>query len=144
MVVRRIRRNVMPDPIVPPPPPTRFQRFMTALLPQFIAYSRKGLIWFSTLTATGMLELAKQFGQWFNWTDAQALQWSNRMMLIQGVILLVAKFWTQQIADEDRALKTGLPPPPPVTAGNLVVQAPPAVPPKPEDPAIRGLPPRRE
>lgn len=101
--------------ITPTPPavpaPNWWQKLFSMFLPQFIAYSRKGLIWFSSLGAGGVLELCKQFGTANGWTDAQVLQWNNRMMLIQGVILLVAKFWTDQITKEDTALKTGLPPP---------------------------------
>lgn len=93
------------------PAPNWWQRAFSALLPQFIAYSRKGLIWFSSLGAGGILELVKSVGNAQGWTEAQTLQWNNRMLLIQGVVLLVAKFWTDQITKEDAALKTGLPPP---------------------------------
>lgn len=104
--------------VTPTPPqvpaPSVLSRVFTALLPQFIAYSRKGLIWFSGLSATGVLELVKSVGNQQGWTEAQQLQWGNRMMLIQGIVLLVAKFWTDQITKEDQALKTGLPSPAPV------------------------------
>ena len=97
------------------PPPTWLQRMATAVLPQFIAYSRKGLIWFSMLSAAGIAEYCKMAGQHLGWSEAQVGQWNSRMMFIQGALMLVAKFWTQQIADEDKALKTGLPPPAPQT-----------------------------
>lgn len=109
--------NQTDTPPTPPavPPPNLIQRMVTAVLPQFIAYSRKGLIWFSSLGASGILELVKSIGNAQGWTEAQTLQWNNRLLLIQGIVLLVAKFWTDQIMQEDKALKAGLPPPTNVT-----------------------------
>lgn len=103
----------MPDTPPAPQPTTWVHRLASKLLPQFVSASRKGLIWFSSLGASGVLELCKQLGQFYGWTDPEILAWNNRMMLLQGIVLLVAKFWTDQIAQEDGALKTGLPPPAP-------------------------------
>lgn len=128
-----VQPKTTPDAPVPPPAPSFVHRLLTAILPQFIAYSRKGMVWFSSLGASGILELVKSIGNAQGWTEAQTLQWNNRLLLLQGVIMLVAKFWTDQIVREDAALKTGLPPP----AQTITVQALPA-------PPVQGLPPRGE
>lgn len=122
--------------VTPKPPsvpePHWLSRIMTAILPQFVAYSRKGLVWFSTLGAGGILELVKSIGNAQGWTPDQVSTWNGRLMFLQGLVLLIGKFWTDQIAAEDAALKTGLPPPAPAP---VVVQAPPVIVP------IQGLPP---
>jgi len=119
----------MPDPVPPPAPPSKQSwvgPIMSRLLPPFIKGSRKALVWFSSLGASGVLELCKQIGQFYGWSEVQIASWNNRMLLLQGVILLVAKFWTDQIALEDQAHKTGLPPPQPMTRVTTTVEAPPA------------------
>lgn len=118
------------------PPPNWLSRLFTAILPQFIAYSRKGMIWFSTLGAGGILELVKTMGNAQGWTPDQMSTWNGRLMFLQGLVLLIGKFWTDQIAAEDAALKTGLPPPQPAPV-TVITAAPPA----PHVPLVQGLPP---
>ncbi len=136
--------DVIPTPAAPPPP-TWLQRVCTALLPQFIAYSRKGLIWFSGLSGVMIAEYCKVSGEHLGWTADHITQWNGRMMLLQAFAIAISKMWTQQIADEDKALKTGLPPPTAaqvpqnVAGGNITVLEQRAPAPAPTiDPAAAG------
>lgn len=84
-----------------------------ALLPQFIQQSRKALIWFLGLSASGILEGCKAIGPALQWSPDRIAFAAHELGLVQAALIAIIGLWTSQIAHEDAALKTGLPPPAP-------------------------------
>jgi hypothetical protein len=85
--------------------------WLRSLLPEIVSSSRKGLIWFTTGGCAALLELLKGVGPMMGWAPETIELISTKLLTIQVGALAIAAFWTSQIAKEDAALKTGLPPP---------------------------------
>jgi hypothetical protein len=85
--------------------------YLRSFLPQMISGSRKAMIWFLALSSTGILELCKVIGPVLHWSPDQILAVTHELAMVQAALAAIAALWTSQIAHEDAALKTGLPPP---------------------------------